>query len=294
MSPSTSAGRCSRTTCSRTRRWSGPSSSSSPPAHAPRRCARWRGRSRTTGTWSKSRSRPSTRTPRPCSVSWPPSSPAPAPCSPCRAPIRPTSSVCGSSCIAERIAELVHDGGRARPPGGAQPRRRPAAAELQGRGHREARFVGRRRRGPRRHRAPSVPSSRTSAGRSSTPARTESEAPSAASPSRPQASGRRRGQLQFHDLLVLARALLRHPDHGAAVRARLHERYQRLLLDEFQDTDPIQIDLAVRIAAAEPRAASTGDAAVDAMSRSRRATSSSSETPSSRSTASAVPTSRRS
>ena len=28
----------------------------------------------------------------------------------------------------------------------------------------------------------------------------------------------------------------------------LHERYQRLLLDEFQDTDPIQIELAVRIA----------------------------------------------
>jgi len=67
------------------------------------------------------------------------------------------------------------------------------------------------------------------------------------------------GQLQFHDLLVLARALLRHPEHGPAVRARLHERYQRLLLDEFQDTDPIQIDLAVRIAAAEPEAASTGE-----------------------------------
>ena len=28
-------------------------------------------------------------------------------------------------------------------------------------------------------------------------------------------------------------------------RGRLHERYQRLLLDEFQDTDPIQIELAV-------------------------------------------------
>ena len=69
----------------------------------------------------------------------------------------------------------------------------------------------------------------------------------------------RAGQLQFHDLLVLARALLRAPQHGPAVRARLHERYQRLLLDEFQDTDPIQIDLAVRIAAADPRAPTTGD-----------------------------------
>ena len=63
---------------------------------------------------------------------------------------------------------------------------------------------------------------------------------------------RRAGQLEFHDLLVMARALLRDPGHGAEVRARLHSRYQRLLLDEFQDTDPIQIELAVRIAAADP------------------------------------------
>src|SRR6185312_11412109 len=57
------------------------------------------------------------------------------------------------------------------------------------------------------------------------------------------------GRLEFHDLLVMARALLRDPVHGPAVRRRLHQRYQRLLLDEFQDTDPIQIELAVRIAA---------------------------------------------
>ncbi len=66
------------------------------------------------------------------------------------------------------------------------------------------------------------------------------------------------GRLQFHDLLVLARSLLRDPRHGAAVRTRLHDRYRRLLLDEFQDTDPIQLDLAVRIAASEPAAESTG------------------------------------
>jgi ATP-dependent helicase/nuclease subunit A len=66
------------------------------------------------------------------------------------------------------------------------------------------------------------------------------------------------GQLEFHDLLVLARALLRDPVHGAAVRLTLHERYDRLLLDEFQDTDPIQIELAVRIAAAEPQSAAAG------------------------------------
>ena len=59
----------------------------------------------------------------------------------------------------------------------------------------------------------------------------------------------RKGMLEFHDLLVLARNLLRHPEHGPAVRSALAERYQRLLLDEFQDTDPIQIDLAKLIAA---------------------------------------------
>jgi ATP-dependent helicase/nuclease subunit A len=66
------------------------------------------------------------------------------------------------------------------------------------------------------------------------------------------------GQLEFHDLLVLARALLRDPVHGPMVRSRLHGRYQRILLDEFQDTDPIQIELAVRIAAADPGAESAG------------------------------------
>ena len=68
----------------------------------------------------------------------------------------------------------------------------------------------------------------------------------------------RAGQLEFHDLLVLARALLRDPEYGPHVRATLHERYERLLLDEFQDTDPIQIELAVRIAAADPRDGGAG------------------------------------
>jgi ATP-dependent exoDNAse (exonuclease V) beta subunit len=63
------------------------------------------------------------------------------------------------------------------------------------------------------------------------------------------------GTLEFHDLLVLARKVLRDPDHGPTVRKSLHERYRRLLLDEFQDTDPIQIELAVRIAAADPEGA---------------------------------------
>jgi len=64
---------------------------------------------------------------------------------------------------------------------------------------------------------------------------------------------RKSGELEFHDLLVIARSLLRDPEVGAAVRARLHARYQRLLLDEFQDTDPIQVEIAVLIAATDPK-----------------------------------------
>lgn len=52
------------------------------------------------------------------------------------------------------------------------------------------------------------------------------------------------GRLEFHDLLVIARRLLR---DNSDVRAELQERFPRILLDEFQDTDPIQIELAVRI-----------------------------------------------
>jgi ATP-dependent helicase/nuclease subunit A len=62
---------------------------------------------------------------------------------------------------------------------------------------------------------------------------------------------RQAGELEFHDLLVLARTVLRDPDHGAAVRKRLRTRYRRLLVDEFQDTDPIQVDIAALLAAAE-------------------------------------------
>ncbi|HVL98213.1 MAG TPA: UvrD-helicase domain-containing protein [Egibacteraceae bacterium] len=82
-----------------------------------------------------------------------------------------------------------------------------------------------------------------------------------------EAAARRRtgGRLAFHDLLVLARDVLRGP-HGVTVRDRLRGRYQRLLLDEFQDTDPIQIDLAVLIASADPDAAAKAwpDIAVEA------------------------------
>lgn len=56
------------------------------------------------------------------------------------------------------------------------------------------------------------------------------------------------GRLRFHDLLVLARRLLR---QSASARRVLQDRYRRLLLDEAQDTDPIQVELAVRIAGGE-------------------------------------------
>jgi len=54
------------------------------------------------------------------------------------------------------------------------------------------------------------------------------------------------GGLEFHDLLVLGRELLR---TSPGARSALHDRYRCLLLDEFQDTDPLQIDLATLIAA---------------------------------------------
>ena len=58
------------------------------------------------------------------------------------------------------------------------------------------------------------------------------------------------GTLEFHDLLVLARRLLA---TQATVRRILHNRYRRVLIDEFQDTDPIQFEIATRLTAAPDR-----------------------------------------
>lgn len=66
------------------------------------------------------------------------------------------------------------------------------------------------------------------------------------------ADRRRHGTLQFHDQLVLARELLR----DQAVRDRIRSRYTRILIDEFQDTDPIQLDLA-ELLTADPAGAGT-------------------------------------
>ena len=72
---------------------------------------------------------------------------------------------------------------------------------------------------------------------------------------------------------------------------RLRARYTRLLLDEFQDTDPIQCDLAVLLASADPDAARP---TAGTSSPSTPGACSWSATPSSRSTASGGPTSPRS
>ncbi len=56
------------------------------------------------------------------------------------------------------------------------------------------------------------------------------------------------GRLEFHDLLVLARRVV--CEHAASRRS-LHERYRHIFLDEFQDTDPLQIEIAVAIASGD-------------------------------------------
>ncbi|MCC3302150.1 UvrD-helicase domain-containing protein [Arthrobacter sp. zg-Y895] len=60
----------------------------------------------------------------------------------------------------------------------------------------------------------------------------------------------RSGELEYHDLLVHARDLLvGETEADAPARLPLHGRYTHLMLDEFQDTDPVQAEIAVRLAA---------------------------------------------
>jgi ATP-dependent helicase/nuclease subunit A len=57
------------------------------------------------------------------------------------------------------------------------------------------------------------------------------------------------GQLTFHDLLLHTRDLLRdHPD----IRRHFAEQYGRLLVDEFQDTDPLQAELLFYLTSRDP------------------------------------------
>nr|MDQ3758042.1 UvrD-helicase domain-containing protein [Actinomycetota bacterium] len=58
------------------------------------------------------------------------------------------------------------------------------------------------------------------------------------------------GRVEFHDLLVLTRDMLRrHPAVRLAVRADL----DHVLVDEFQDTDPLQVEIAVALAVDDDR-----------------------------------------
>lgn len=60
------------------------------------------------------------------------------------------------------------------------------------------------------------------------------------------AERRRQGVATFHDLLVWARDLLR---DRPEVRRRAHARFRRIFIDEFQDTDPLQAEIAWLLAA---------------------------------------------
>ncbi len=57
---------------------------------------------------------------------------------------------------------------------------------------------------------------------------------------------RARGVLQFDDLLVLAARLLR---NNPEVRKAMAGRFANILIDEFQDTDPLQLEIATLLAA---------------------------------------------
>ena len=56
---------------------------------------------------------------------------------------------------------------------------------------------------------------------------------------------RTRGALEFSDLLVLARNLLLENEQ---VRQEVSSRYDALLIDEYQDTDPLQVEIVTLIA----------------------------------------------
>ncbi len=64
-----------------------------------------------------------------------------------------------------------------------------------------------------------------------------------------QAAKAQRGRLDFLDLLLMARDLVR--DH-ASVRREFQERLTHFFVDEFQDTDPLQAELLVLLSADDP------------------------------------------
>lgn len=61
---------------------------------------------------------------------------------------------------------------------------------------------------------------------------------------------RKSGKLDFLDLLILARNLVRDREE---VREYLQRRYTHIFVDEFQDTDPLQAEILLLLAADDPR-----------------------------------------
>ncbi len=68
-----------------------------------------------------------------------------------------------------------------------------------------------------------------------------------------EARKRKAGRLDFLDLLVRARDLVR---GHAGVRRGLQQRFSHFFVDEFQDTDPLQAELLLLLAADDPDAGS--------------------------------------
>src|SRR5205814_9640191 len=54
------------------------------------------------------------------------------------------------------------------------------------------------------------------------------------------------GAMPYDDLLTRLRDTLADEEHGAAACAKLREQYRFALVDEFQDTDPIQWEIMRR------------------------------------------------
>ena len=69
-----------------------------------------------------------------------------------------------------------------------------------------------------------------------------------------EAAKQKAGKLDFDDLLLRTRDLL---DRNPGLREQLRKRYTHFLLDEFQDTDPLQTEIVFQLTA--PRAPETGD-----------------------------------
>ena len=69
-----------------------------------------------------------------------------------------------------------------------------------------------------------------------------------------EAAKQKAGKLDFDDLLLRTRDLL---DRNPGLREQLRKRYTHFLLDEFQDTDPLQTEIVFQLTA--PRAPADGD-----------------------------------